>query len=419
MMKGAINSALLLLLGLCSMASHADPWQFSGHIKYQLSHTDYDNNDLFRQFGDSPAIDHEIDLRLKAEKRWGKWDTQIHYQLLAITGDTVESRRVLAPLLPAFASNPLLPDDSRRWFDLTKVVHDSSNAFAVHRLDRLAIGYSTEKWVGRLGRQAISWGNGLLFHPLDVFNPFSPTTIDKSYKSGDDMLYAQRLFNNGGDLQMVLIPRRNPQTGDIDSKQGSLALKYHGSAKNIEFDVLLGRHFDQSLLGLGFSGDIAGAVWRLDVSLTELADGDSAKALVFNMERSWTVRQKNIRGFFEYFRNDLGDKDQDYNMLSLELQARLQRGEVFTLARDYLVLGVQVEWTPRLNSFSNWIHNLDDDSNLLQVYLTFDWKQNLTLWGGVTLKQGDRGSEYGGIVAGPNSVFGTGDTAFLRLSFFF
>lgn len=411
--------ALLLLLLCPGMAAQADPWQFSGHIKYHLSATSYKNNDLFHTFGEDPARDHDIDLRLKADKRWGRWDTQIHYQLLAVAGDTVETRRVLAPLLPAFAFRPLLPDDSRRWFDLTQVVHDSNDTFAVHRLDRLAIGYSTEKWVGRLGRQAVSWGNGLLFHPLDVFNPFSPTTIDKSYKSGDDMLYAQRLFDSGADIQMVLIPRRDPLTGDIDSSQGSLALKYHGSAKNIEFDVLLARHFDQSLLGLGFSGDVAGAVWRLDVSLAELADGDSAKALVFNMERSWTVRQKNIRGFFEYFRNDIGDKDQRYNMLDPELQARLQRGEVFTLARDYLVLGMQVEWTPRLNSFSNWIRNLNDDSNLLQVYLTFDWKQNLTLWVGVTLKQGDRGSEYGGIVASSNNVLGTGDTAFLRLSFFF
>jgi hypothetical protein len=290
---------------------------------------------------------------------------------------------------------------------------------AVHRFDRLSIGYSAEQWVFRIGRQTISWGNGLLFQPLDVFNPFSPTAVDKEFKTGDDMLYTQRLFDNGSDLQMVLIPRRDPLTGDIDSKQGSLALKYHGSAKDIEFDILLARHFDQPLFGLGFSGDLAGAVWRLDVALTEMDDGNTTKALVFNMERSWTVRQKNIRGFFEYFRNDLGDRRQRYNMLDPELQVRLQRGEVFTLARDYLVLGMQVEWKPRLNSFTNWIHNLNDDSNLLQIYLNFDWQQNLLLQGGVTLTHGDHGSEYGGIVAGPNNVVGTGNTAFLRLSFYF
>jgi hypothetical protein len=419
MMKGVINSGLLLLFGLGNLSSYADPWQFSGHIKYQLSRTDYDNNDLFRKPGDSPAIDHEIDLRLKAERRWRKWDTQIHYQLLAVAGDTIEARRTLAAALPGFINRPLLPGDDQRWFDLTKVTRDGQSSMAVHRFDRLSIGYSAEQWVFRIGRQTISWGNGLLFQPLDVFNPFSPTAVDKEFKTGDDMLYTQRLFDNGSDLQMVLIPRRDPLTGNIDSKQGSLALKYHGSAKDIEFDILLARHFDQPLLGLGFSGDIAGAVWRFDINVTELNNGDTANIAIFNLERSWTIKKRNTRGFIELYRNDLGARHKRYNTLDPELVARIQRGEVFTLARDYLVLGMQVEWKPRLNSFTHWIHNLNDDSNLLQIYLNFDWQQNLLLQGGVTLTHGDRGSEYGGIIVGPNSVVGTGDTAFLRLSFYF
>ena len=419
MMKGVINLGLLLLFGLGSITSYADPWQFSGHIKYQFSRTDYDDNDLFRQFGDNPAIDHEIDLRLKAEKRWQKWDTQIHYQLLAIADDTVETRRTLAAVLPGFINRPLLPEDDRRWFDLTKVIHDGQNSMAVHRLDRLAIGYSAEQWVFRIGRQAISWGNGLLFQPLDVFNPFSPTTVDKEFKTGDDMLYAQWLFQTGDDLQMVLIPRRNPVTHDVESGQGSLALKYHGSKGGFEFDVILAKHFDQALLGLGFSGDVAGAVWRFDINITELENGDTANIAIFNLERSWTIKKHNTRGFIELYRNDLGAKHKRYSTLDPELVARIQRGEVFTLAREYMAVGVQVEWTPRLNSFTNWIHNLNDGSDLLQLYLAFEWQQNLLLQGGVTLTHGDRGTEYGGIVVGPNSVVGTGDTAFLRLSFFF
>ena len=43
------------------------------------------------------------------------------------------------------------------------------------RLDRISIGYTGEKTVLRFGRQAISWGNGLLFTPMDIFNPFDPT----------------------------------------------------------------------------------------------------------------------------------------------------------------------------------------------------------------------------------------------------
>jgi len=37
----------------------------------------------------------------------------------------------------------------------------------------------------------LSWGNGLVFSPMDIVNPFDPTAVDTEYKAGDDMLYGQ------------------------------------------------------------------------------------------------------------------------------------------------------------------------------------------------------------------------------------
>ncbi len=49
----------------------------------------------------------------------------------------------------------------------------------------------------------------MVYNTLDLFNPFAPDTIDTDYKHGEDMLYLQRLFDNGSDLQALLIPRRD------------------------------------------------------------------------------------------------------------------------------------------------------------------------------------------------------------------
>ena len=60
---------------------------------------------------------------------------------------------------------------------------------------------------------------------MDIFNPFSPTAVDKEYKSGDDMLYAQWLFTKGDDLQLIAIPRHNT-SGMVDFGESSFAIKY-------------------------------------------------------------------------------------------------------------------------------------------------------------------------------------------------
>ena len=98
--------------------------------------------------------------------------------------------------------SPVLSDD-RRLIDLTHLISQEDNSVIVHRLDRFAIDYTGTQTVARAGRQAVSWGNGLIYTPMDFFNPFDPATVDKEYKTGDDMLYGQYLRNNGDDLQAV------------------------------------------------------------------------------------------------------------------------------------------------------------------------------------------------------------------------
>jgi len=81
---------------------------------------------------------------------------------------------------------------------------------------------------GHAKYQFISWGNGMVFTPVDIFNPFDPAAVDKEYKTGDDMLYGQYLFSNGNDLQGVAVVRRDLRTGGVEGDQSSLAFKCHG-----------------------------------------------------------------------------------------------------------------------------------------------------------------------------------------------
>ena len=122
---------------------------------------------------------------------------------------------------------PSLPNDDLRWWNLTDTLSDNDTRGAVQRLDRLNVGYTGDKAVLRFGRQAVSWGNGLIYNPVDFFNPFNPTAVDTEYKLGEDMLYGQYLLDDGSDWQAVVVQRRD-EYGSANSEQRTTALKFHG-----------------------------------------------------------------------------------------------------------------------------------------------------------------------------------------------
>src|SRR5436190_6089933 len=104
-------------------------------------------------------------LRLTWEPQWDSWTFTLHYLLQADYGDSVRLARARAGLIPAPPSTLL---------DLTSLLYDHANLKSEQSIDRLSIGYAAEDLVVRIGRQALTWGGGLVFRPMDLFDPFAP-----------------------------------------------------------------------------------------------------------------------------------------------------------------------------------------------------------------------------------------------------
>lgn len=418
-----LGSCLLgLAVGSAAASAWAETWGLGGHVKYQFTYTDYRPDDLATVLGSDPARDHAVDVRLMVERRSGPWDFVAHYEILAASGATLAAhRRTVALGLPATGLAAGLPDDRRRLFDLTEAITDRERRAAVHRLDRLSVGHRTPHRVLRFGRQVVSWGNGLAFHPLDFVNPFSPVAIDKEYKTGDDMFYGQWRVGERDDVQAIVLPRRDPATCALKSDQSSYAVKWHTRVAGFELDFLAARHFEENLAGLGVVRSVGGAVWRLDGGYVDLRDGGGAFSLVTNLDYSWTWGGKNVYGYLEYFRNGVGTRSRaGYVSPSPALAARLARGELFTLARDYAALGLQLELTPLLNLYTILIQNLDDGSRFLQLRGVYDRTQNTRLMLGANLPAGNRGEEFGGIPSGVSGAYlAPGRSVFARAAYYF
>jgi hypothetical protein len=411
----------IFCIGLLANPGHADEWDIRGHTKYQLSYTDYPSDSLFSQLDYEDTTDQDLDFRFIAENRWDHWDVRIHYQLIALYGDSLEVYHQL-PDSPLFASLGV-PTDDTRLFDLTHVFIDEGKKALLQRLDRLSVGYTTASYVIRFGREAVSWGNGLLYNPMDFFNPFAPTTVDKDYKTGDDMLYGQWLYDSGNDLQGVIVPRRDPVSGDLDSDLGSVATKYHGFINGKEYDVLIARHFAEGMLGTGFAMDWRESIVRGDITLTNTEDKIVVSA-VANISYSWVWSDKNVTGFLEYFYNGFGMPNGNYDAQDLaentELMERLLRGELFTLGRNYLAGSLTIETTPLLLLTPNLFINLDNPSALFQFTGYYDWKHNLNFIAGFAVPIGPEGSEFGGVPTDTPGVYlSSGTSLYAQIAYFF
>jgi len=395
-------------------------WSFGGHTKYQYIYTSVPEDSVLQAINGDSLQDHNLEVRLKASVRHGHWDVSTHFQFITVHSDTLSVYRDLS--LPVFPGAGLINDD-RRWFDLTHELSNKDKNATVLRLDRASVAYTGDKVVMRFGRQAVSWGNGLLFTPMDIFNPFDPTAVDKEYKTGDDMLYGQYLLDNGSDIQAVGVVRRDPISGDVEQDESSLAAKYHGFWGRTEYDLLLAEHYAERVIGLGLSTDSGGAVWRADLVWSDTGSGSIFSA-VGGASYSWIAGGHNWTGFLEYYYNGFGQSGGDYSSAGLaanpELLQRLARGELFNLGRHYLGASVTVEVTPLLNLTPNVFINLTDPSALAQLVLSYDWKQDFQLLGALNIPIGASGTEYGGIGSEqPGLYVSTGPSLFAQLAWYF
>ena len=404
---------------LLLFAGNAQAYDFRGHAKLQATAVDLPADSLLRDFGDDPLRDSAADLRFNLSDRTGGWSWRADYQLQAAQGDRLELQQQTS-LIGYGAS--ALPEDDLRLFDLTHRISEDDDRAITHRLDRLYLSHSSADTVFKFGRQAVSWGNGLIYNPVDFFNPFNPAAIDTEYKTGDDMIYAQHLLDSGDDLQAVWVVRRDDDE-DIASQNASLAFKYHGFSDQAEFDLLAAEHYDAPTLALGGGIDVGGSIWRGDIIVTD-ADGETYTSAVVNWSQSWIAWGKNLSANIEYYHNGFGIDDGDYGPAALadnpELAARLQRGELFALAEDYLAAAAIIELAPLWQMTATLFKNLDDESLLLQLLSRHDLQQDLQLLVALNLPHGDDGSEFGGIdSAVPERPLAVDESLFAQLAWYF
>lgn len=416
------NFVAVMLLSAARLSIAEEPsYEVDGHLKTRILAEAFPGDSVFSELIGSTSLDIETEVRLNFSADWNAWSFDADWQLYVAYGDRIELSRLLPENGLSIIDSS--PSDDRRLMNLTDTIHDEGSTRILHRLDRLAVGYAGEKLVVRVGRQAISWGNGLMFSPMDIVNPFDPTAVDTEYKAGDDMIYAQYLAANGNDLQAAHVFRRDPLTGKSDPGSATSAIKYHGILGESEYDLLVAQNYDELTFGIGGNSSIGGAIWRGDIVLTDTEDGSKAQ-LVTNLSYSWILAGRNMSGIVEYYFNGFGQRADLYDLPSLtqnpDLVQRLARGEIFTIGRNYLAGGVLIEMNPLWTLTPNLFANLDDGSTLFQITTRYSLGDNSELLAALNVPLGPSGTEFGGINTGQGgSYLSTDLSLFAQFAWYF
>ena len=367
--------------------------QWGGHLKHQ-AHFSFPDTDPVFQTGSGPFLDNISQARLKAVV-YGEnaWDLEVHHELSAQFKDKG------APGASGLPGTPLEPpSDDRRAFNLTGVLKSDDNRLVVHRLDRLALTLSRDWGALRVGRQALTWGNGLVFNPMDLFNPFSPTDLSREYKTGDDMAWLQVNTGDAGEAQVLAVARRDEEDGDLSADASSFAGRYRFSVGSLELSAMAARHYEDYVAGAGFTFPVGDALFRTDATWTRLDDDahDGYLSWVANLDYSWVWVGRNFYGLMEVYYSGLGRTDYTHAVSDPLVLARLERGEIFTLGPWYLAGRLEMEAHPLLTLSVNLIANPADPSAVVQPRAVWSAGQDLQVILGADLYTGGENTEFGG-----------------------
>ena len=401
---------------------------WGGHLKARGSISRIEEQSIYGIIDAGAYFDGAFDGRLTNRTFFNdQLYIEAHYEILLSGGDTRDTQTELTRRIPwLFESSAFLTpntDDDRRFMDLTHILRERDDYILTHRLDRLLVAWSPDPVVVRVGRQAVTWGSGLLFNPMDLVNPFAPTDIERDYKIGDDMISLRFPFAETGETELIYVPRRSLETGKISWHHSSLATKFHFPIGGLELDLLGALHYRDVVAGVGATGYAGSAAWRMDATWTFLDqrnDREGFLSLVANVDYSWIWWNRNVYGFLEFFYCGLGEGEPSASLFNPQLMERVDRGELFTLGRAYLAGHIRFEAHPLVNVLMTVIHRLNEPSGLVQPRITWDATTNVQVTFGGTIPYGANDTEFGGFnLPGTDILTPAPSKAFLWVTYYF
>jgi len=270
---------------------------------------------------------------------------------------------------------------SLAFLDGDKVYTDRDHLYAKFSLYRAYLKYDTDKFQGVLGKQLIDWGRCRFFSPMDLFNPLSPTNIERDERIGVDALNTEFSLSSLSSLNLVYAPQHT-------FEKSSLGSKLYYQAGNYDLFFMLGEFKKDEVAGFGFDGYIGNGGIRGEFTQTH---GDSGRDYFRGVIGAEYNFPNKVYVLGEYFYNG-GAED---NNLSEFISSYQLSSKVLTLKKNLLGLWVGYEITPLIKWDNYTIYDFDRRSLLFNPEVRYNIWKNFDLSVGMQLFWGNQDSEFG------------------------
>ena len=209
-----------------------------------------------------------------------------------------------------------------------------------------------------IGRQAVTFGRSFFWNPTDWLTSFTPTEIDREYKAGVD---AARLSFALGRFSGAELLYAYGEDGERD--ESALIARAFTNLGGWDLELLGGSVWIDDRLGFAWSGDLAGAGVRGELSWHQPRLGDEEDFLRATLEADYRW-PSSLYLILELHHNGWGSTEvEDY--AALFGSPRLLTGQVTNVGRHYLASRLSYELNPLTTGSLAVLVNLHDGSGLV------------------------------------------------------
>ena len=152
--------------------------------------------------------------------------------------------------------------------------------------DRAYAGYRNETWDIRLGKQRINWGTNLIWNPNDIFNTYNILDFDYEERSGTDAIRVQYDLGKRRSAEIAFSPARGERTVG--------AAMYRTHLKTFDLQVLAGTYRKQSVIGIGWAGNLKDVGFKGEINHYVKNPVDSNQTCIamtfdYTLRKQWYV----------------------------------------------------------------------------------------------------------------------------------
>ncbi len=287
----------------------------------------------------------------------GEWqDKNKNFDLRLVT----DHEFLFGPLLSSQKKSvsALIPEDE--FLDLVWVLNEKENSIWRHSFHR---AYFTTKWnelEGKVGRQRIAWGQGRIWNPLDVINPYNPLSVEKDERLGSDSIAIKNYFSELSFLEAVYVPKKN-----FRGENSILLGRYRVNFRQMDWGVVGGKKGEELLFGFDSAAQIVEGSLRTEAAYIW---GSNLRKDFFRAVLSYDYSFTNTLYLLgELYYNGIGEnKKENYSKVVLK------RGEQNFLGQTYFGFVSRYDFTPLWIGSCYGIVNNNDSSLFLSPKI--EWK---------------------------------------------